>query len=238
MRTVPRAALDKGGVTALLQEMAKKPIFNGDDRDQVMAKLATVLNEKQLLYLRDQMFNAPNAPVSYPFLWDIPQHDYVQWNGIAANAAVGPIGRNAGEVIGVFGSMNWSRSKHWTISGVLSGQGFLNSAPLDYSSSVNVHNLALIEDKLKSLHSPLWPQNILPRLDPAKIARGEVVFDKYCQSCHAEIDRTDDDRRVVAHMSALENIRTDPKMAMNGATYRGFSGILRNSYVVSVRARC
>ena len=24
-----------------------------------------------------------NAPVSYPFLWDTPQHDFVQWNGIA-----------------------------------------------------------------------------------------------------------------------------------------------------------
>ena len=34
------------------------------------------------------VFNAPDAPVSYPFLWDIPQHDYVQWNGIGANSGV------------------------------------------------------------------------------------------------------------------------------------------------------
>jgi cytochrome c5 len=227
--------LNKSGVTALLQKYtgtkAKPVVLNGDDRDQIMEKFAATLGKQQLLDLRDQMFNRPDAPVSYPFLWDIPQHDYVQWNGIAANADVGPLGRNAGEVIGVFGSMNWSRSDHWTVSGVLSGQGLFNTNPLDYSSSVNVHNLALIEDRLKKLHSPIWPKAYLPPLDQTKIKRGEVIFDKYCQSCHAEIDRLDDNRRVVAHMSALENINTDPKMAMNGATYKGFSGILRNSYV-------
>src|SRR5262249_4025863 len=31
----------------------------------------------------------PNAPVSYPFLWDTPQHDVVQWNGSAPNAGLG-----------------------------------------------------------------------------------------------------------------------------------------------------
>ena len=44
-------------------------------------------------------FNSPNAPVSYPFLWDTPQHDFVQWNGIGDNgsstpkAQTGPIGK-------------------------------------------------------------------------------------------------------------------------------------------------
>ena len=44
----------------------------------------------------------PNAPVSYPFLWNTPSHDWVQWNGGANN----PIGRNVGEVLGTFGSVN------------------------------------------------------------------------------------------------------------------------------------
>ena len=35
--------------------------------------------------------------------WDITHSDYVQWNGLANNAGAGPLGRNAGEVIGVFG---------------------------------------------------------------------------------------------------------------------------------------
>jgi len=45
----------------------------------------------------------PAAPVSYPFLWDTPQHDVVQWNGVAPNIGVGPLLRNVGEVLGVFG---------------------------------------------------------------------------------------------------------------------------------------
>lgn len=50
-----------------------------------------------------------DAPVSYPFLWDTPQHDFVQWNGAAPNndnelgelifgtKHIGALGRNAGE---------------------------------------------------------------------------------------------------------------------------------------------
>ena len=28
---------------------------------------------------------SPDTPLSYPFLWDSPQHDKVQWNGSAPN---------------------------------------------------------------------------------------------------------------------------------------------------------
>ena len=47
-----------------------------------------------------------DAPVSYPFLWDAPQHDWVQWNGAVPNATVlagrikiGALGRNVGEYL-------------------------------------------------------------------------------------------------------------------------------------------
>ena len=59
----------------------------------------------------DQKFNPSDAPVSYPFLWNISQFTRVQWNGIAENKPVtingktfdlGALGRNTGEVIGVF----------------------------------------------------------------------------------------------------------------------------------------
>ncbi len=231
---ISEADIDKGGdgsIKAVLKDLDRKPVLNGADRDKLMARLITNLSLKQVLYFRNKMFNAPNAPVSYPFLWDIPQHDYVQWNGIASNAGLGPIGRNTGEVIGVFGSMNWSRSDHWTLAGVFSGQGLFNAHPINFSSSVDVHNLALIEDKLKSLRSPVWPQGILPKLDPAKVARGGVVFEKYCAACHANINRSADDRRIVAHMSAQTDLGTDPQMAVNSAAYAGYSGILRNTYV-------
>lgn len=50
-------------------------------------------------------------------------------------------------------------------------------------------------------------------------------------SCHAQIDRSSPERRVVANMQKLEAIGTDPTMANNSVNYTGYSGILRNQYV-------
>ena len=71
------------------------------------------LGVKDILRLRDNVFNEPNAPVSYPFLWGTTHSDYVQWNGIAKNSGAGPLGRNVGEVMGVFASLDWSASTPW-----------------------------------------------------------------------------------------------------------------------------
>ena len=88
----------------------------------------------------------------------------------------------------------------------------------------------MLEGKLKSLMSPVWPQEILGTLNKERVERGEHLFDAYCSQCHAEIDRADPDRRVVAHISSQREVGTDDSMARNGATYMGYSGILRNQY--------
>lgn len=236
-KRIDPADLKAVGFLDILKELWKKPVLDGEDRDRLLGSLAKLWETKGLkgakeaLYLRNKLFNSPDAPVSYPFVWDVPQHDYIQWNGIASNAGLGPIGRNTGEVIGVFGSMNWSRSDHWTLAGVFSGQGFLNTHPINYSSSVNIHNLALIEDHLKTLRAPVWPESVLGKIDQHKRWRGKVVFDRYCAMCHAQIDASDPARRIVAHMSAQDNVKTDPVMAVNSVGYAGYSGIVRNSYV-------
>src|SRR5580698_9239809 len=115
-------ALPPDQVAALVAKMS--PVITSDERDHLMDRLLKVLNKQDLTVLRDRIFNRPNAPASYPFLWDIPQHDYVQWNGIGANGGVGPLGRNAGEVIGVFATLDWSQKRNWTLSSVIGGQGF------------------------------------------------------------------------------------------------------------------
>ena len=205
-------------------------VLSGEQRDHIVEHVAQLLPRKAQLEVRNQIFNPPNAPVSYPFLWDIPQHDYVQWNGIAANAGLGPIGRNAGEAIGVFANLDWSEKPGFSLSSLISGQGF-KAQHISFRSSINVHNLRRIEDKLKSLKSPQWPGEILGQIDQKRRARGEALFANYCASCHAEIDRDDPHRRIVAHFSSVKDIGTDPKMAENGINYSGLSGILRNQYV-------
>ncbi len=160
-----------------------------------------------------------NAPVSYPFLWDTPQHDRVQWNGAAENtdilllkpilgtAHIGALGRNAGEVIGVFGTVDATKG------------GLLQF--LGYPSSVNKKNLIAIEESLRKLWSPQWPQT-LPPIDPQLRDLGAKLFAANCASCHASIQRDDPDRTVIAQMHA---VGTDSTMASNFASRVVKSGL-------------
>lgn len=188
------------------------------------------LNQRDVLRVRNQIFNEPNAPVSYPFLWDIAQSDYVQWNGVANNSGVGPLGRNTGEVIGVFAILDWTAHKPdgFSLSARLTGQQKKNEI-VDFKSSADLVNLGRLESHLKSLQSPLWPEEILGTIDRKKADRGELIYAQYCESCHEVIDRDNWDRIVVAQMTELEFIGTDTAAAMNAATYAGKSGNLKHT---------
>ena len=229
LRELLQEVLTKEELQSVLKDVDK--VMSGEQRDHLVERITQLLTPKQQLRLRDKIFNAPDAPVSYPFLWDIPQHDYVQWNGLAANAALGPVGRNTGEVIGVFGTLDWSGKPGFSLSSLIGGQGLKGGTHINFESSINVRNLHRIESHLRSLNSPRWPEDLFPPIDESRAARGERIFTRYCASCHAEIERADPDRRVIAHMSSVSNLGTDPKMANNSVDYKGLSGILRNQYV-------
>lgn len=202
-----------------------------------------VMNER----IKPLIFNEPNAPVSYPFLWDIVQSDYVQWNALASNAGVGPLGRNTGEVIGVFGILDWTAHKRgWSLSSIITGQKS-KSYQIDFTSSIDLVNLSRLETHLASLTSPVWPtqkadnpqQDIakaifdkLPewQIDSTKVRRGRQLYAEYCESCHEVIDRTDRDRIVVANMLNIDVADTDRAMAENSVNYKGYSGNFKNTY--------
>ena len=152
-----------------------------------------------------------NAPVSYPFLWDTPQHDVVQWLGIAKNG--GPLdiltlSRNVGEVLGVFADFS-----------IPEDPSLLN---LGYSSSVKVVEITALEDLLKKLWSPLWPADF-PAIDQNAAAQGAQLYQTNCVSCHALIDRTNPIRKIIAVMN---DSGTDPGSAENFFTRTGSSGKL------------
>jgi hypothetical protein len=167
-------------------------------------------------------YSPANAPVSYPFLWDTPQHDFVQWNGSAENkdvlflkpilgtAHIGALGRNAGEVIGVFGTVDATRE-----GSLLEFHG--------YQSSVNKENLIAIEESLRKLWSPKWPKE-LPPIDSELRDLGATLFEKNCSSCHKSIQRDDPERTVIAQMQA---VGTDQTMASNFATRVAKSGVFQ-----------
>lgn len=205
-------------------------VLSNSDRDHLIERTQTYLTGKQSIQLRNKIYNPADAPVSYPFLWDVPQHDYIQWNGRVDNSGLGPMARNAGQLIGVFGTLDWQEKDGFTLASVLGGQGF-GSKHIDFQSSIDIRNLRRVENHLRKLKSPQWPGHILPEIDKTRMTRGAELFSRYCAVCHTQIDRTDPDRRVVAKMIAVSSVGTDSKMAQNAIAFTGYSGILRNQYV-------
>lgn len=202
------------------------------------------LNPNDLLVVRNAIFNPADAPVSYPFLWDISHSDYVQWNGLAANAGVGPLGRNTGEVIGVFGTLDWTaREKGFSLSARLTGEQNKKHV-IDFKSSIDLTNLSRLESHIKHLQSPQWPQEILGKFDNVDkceetgkgkvcsnaVDRGQVVYNEYCASCHQVIKRDAWDRLIVANMTDIKQVNTDPKMAQNSVGYKGYAGNFESVY--------
>ncbi len=178
--------------------------------------------------------NEPSAPVSYPFLWNVPQHDRVQWNGSVQNRRIrlgrdsldiGALGRNTGEVIGVFGEVITHRRN---VLGVLDG----------FRSSIDVRGLVALETMLQRLHPPAWPEAMLGTIDRQAASRGQRLYERDCASCHVPLARTDISTPIVAQMNWFSHNApphqgrpnqpplTDPVMACNAYYNAAASGRL------------
>lgn len=159
----------------------------------------------------------PNAPTNFPHVWDAPRSDYVQWPGFSPNWGAGSLGRNAGEVVGTFGQV---QVKHYETK---------EEAKRGYPSSVQGTALVRMEEALRALRSPLWPEEILPPLDRALASRGEAVYRAQCQTCHALIDRADPRRRVTAMITGIDVVGTDPQEVKNLVAARAPTGVLEGA---------
>ena len=177
------------------------------------------LNVRNMLRVRDKIFNPPNAPVSYPFLWDTTRSDYVQWNGLASNAGGGPLGRNAGEVIGVFAILDWQKDRRWltkltgfSLSALLSGQR-IKKEQIYFKSSVDLFNLQRLESHLGSLTSPRWPfcikaaadENVLNRAYYLPTGLNDVPVDRRpCNAKDGKIDKEMRDRGQLIYAKSCQ----------------------------------
>lgn len=158
-----------------------------------------------------------DAPVSFPFVWDTPYLDYAQYNAVVPNAGVGALGRNVGQVLGVFGEVSIIPS----------------TIPPGYASSVNFDHLIELEETLQTLTSPSWKEladkGILPQLDAQKIELGESLFGENCVACHVTIDRLDRGELASIPVTkiSMEQIGTDPVAAMSFAEREVATGPLQ-----------
>ena len=158
-----------------------------------------------------------NAPASYPLLWDAPRHDYVQWTGFSTNSGIGALGRNTGEVVGVFGEIH------------VTGVHDASENKAGFATSVRGQTLVDLEETLWKLQSPVWPEDVLPAIDQARAERGAGIYDAQCASCHALLDRDDPKRRVTAQITGIDVVGTDPKSATNLHDARVPAGVLEGS---------
>ncbi len=142
---------------------------------------------------------APDAPVSYPVLWDAPHLDVVQWNGSAPNAGPGPLLQNITTAMAVYGSLDVT--KHEGIEG--------------YASSIDFSHLDQIENDLYALQAPQWPTAVFGALDSARVDRGSAIYAAQCLSCHELSNRDEPKRELKAHVTPLDEVGTDPRMVRN-----------------------
>src|SRR5262249_25567986 len=109
--------------------------------------------------------------------------------------------------------------------------GDLETRPGDlfgYPSTIDVENLATLENLVADLLSPQWPNQYLPPIDAVKAASGQVLYNQYCVSCHQVVPRTAD-QEIQVVMVPQTQVGTDPTMTVNAATRMGNTGPLQGT---------
>lgn len=150
-------------------------------------------------------YRTADAPVNFPYLWDIWKFDWVQYNGSVHQ----PMARNVGEALGVR-----ARTNFVTVNGDPIPQ------PDNWDTSIPVTNLKDIEERLWHLTAPKWPAAIFGAYDQAKAEQGRALFEENCSHCHAPRpikEGQNEKAKWAVTMVPLERIGTDPTAAGNFA---------------------
>lgn len=149
-----------------------------------------------------------NAPVGFPHLWGTPFFDSLQWNG----AITQPLARNILETLGLGAQV--------TLKG--------DQADL-FKSSVNIRNLFLLDEMLKQLRPPPWPEQVLGVIEKVKAAKGRVLYNQHCASCHESKKTAPNEfgkTFLQIKMVELPEIGTDRKAAENFNNRAAYAGQL------------
>ena len=108
----------------------------------------------------------PQVPVSFPSIWNSDKMDKLLWNASVHNLTL----RQIGEVIIVFGKAKVTAT----------------DKGLSMKSSADLPGLQSIYDTIGTLEPPRWPEDILGKLDSAKLELGAKVYAREgCAACHA-----------------------------------------------------
>ena len=190
------------------QRTAADGTIAGPGRNDALAVIAKVLFNYSLGVRTNT--NRATAPVDFPYLWNIWNLNWVQYNGSVRQ----PMSRNIGEALGVGAITHFIDPR----------TGTLSPEPERWQTSISVRNLNALESLLESLQPPQWPETVLGRIDSTRAKRGAQLFSQNCAGCHGI--------RMIAGAKSeewsvkvlpLTVIGTDPMQAMNfrDTTYDG-----------------
>ncbi len=142
------------------------PVHEGFGRTDALGRIGNTAFGDHLVAAN---YQAGDAPVSYPYVWNIWKFDWVQYNASVSQ----PLARNVGEALGV-GAIAPLRSDMFE---PLPGRE-------RYRSTVDVPGLTRIEHTLQLLRPPRWPEDLLGAIDRNKAAAGGALFELHCRGCH------------------------------------------------------
>lgn len=143
------------------------PTEEGRGRTDAVGRIANVVFGFDLNV--PENYSTADAPVSYPFLWDIWRFDWVQYTGFTNQA----MARNIGESLGVLAPI-----KLVDKDGKLLPPGEFGQTVID------IDGMHCVESTLRSLKPPKWPEDILGEIDIAKAVEGKAIFADQCVFCH------------------------------------------------------
>lgn len=163
----------------------------------------------------------PNAPVSYPFLWSTSWHKWTQWNAAVENNSsllgeLRRLGRNVGQVLGVFGTANFI-------------------ATPTYPSSVKRWHLEELERTVARLTAPEWPTQFGAPV-PARVALGEALYrNQGCINCHRLVPKDRQNEPADVSQVSVSLVGTDPEMTNMAATRTADTGVFqgRRSMIIT-----
>ncbi len=139
------------------------------------------------------------APVSYPHLWGTRQAKWLHWNGNTDSV----MQRNVLEALG-------------------------SGAVVDlvkFDSTVNFENLFELENMTHKFEPPVWPEDLLPKIDQEKAALGKQIFEssgaysgregRSCLSCHPMAQPYKKGELQEFEQFSLPDMGSDPNHAVN-----------------------
>jgi RoxA-like, cytochrome c-like len=159
--------------------------------------------------LGSQNLRTLNAPVKSLPLWHTHEYNWLQTNGSMRQ----PLARNVIQALTVNSSL------------VFPGDPAKNDR---YVSSVRLNNLVEMEKTTQRFRVPVWPEQVLGKINQEAATRGEVIYKKQCAFCHEPqkesqpqtgdaVATKNNKTFFVLRMFPVDKIKTDPNDAMNFA---------------------